>query len=221
MSDDLAAATAALLHTVDGLPDDAWSAASVCEGWTRADVVAHLALNAEALAGVVRGLLAGEAPTMYRSDEGRDADIAELAAEPPALVRERLRSSAQVLAAAIEELPVLPAGATFERTPGSGRMMSAAGVPLIRLREVEIHHADLRAGYSYDDWPTDTAIAFLDAAAPVHDGPPVVVRATDAERTWSFGDAVAGAPVVTGRVGALAWWASGRDAGTDVTTSEA
>ncbi|HWI42087.1 MAG TPA: maleylpyruvate isomerase family mycothiol-dependent enzyme, partial [Nocardioides sp.] len=82
----LEAATTRLLTTVDALPDDAWREPSHCVGWTRADVVAHLTLNAEALAGVLRGFRDGAPATMYRSDDDRDRDIADLAATAPAAV---------------------------------------------------------------------------------------------------------------------------------------
>ncbi len=32
-------------------------------------------------------------------------------------------------------------------------MGSAVGIPLMRWVEVEVHHADLRAGYTFQDWP--------------------------------------------------------------------
>ena len=38
-----------LVRTVDGLSDEQLAAPSLLPGWTRAHVVAHLALNAEAL----------------------------------------------------------------------------------------------------------------------------------------------------------------------------
>ena len=46
-------ATQRLVRTVDGLDDDALAAPSGLPDWTRAHVVAHLALNAEGLASVL------------------------------------------------------------------------------------------------------------------------------------------------------------------------
>ena len=40
---------------------------------------------------------------------------------------------------------------TFERTPG-GRVIRYAAIPGMRLREVEIHHVDLDAGFSPRGW---------------------------------------------------------------------
>jgi len=215
---DLAAATERLLHTVDQLPDDEWDVESGCTGWTRGHVIAHLALNAEGLSGAVRGLGEGVPTTMYASNEARDADIAALGAAEPAEVRERLRGSAALIAAALDQIPALPPGATFERTP-AGILMRAHDVPLLRLREVEIHHADLDAGYSHADWPTETAVRFLAHDADRYDGPPVVARATDVGRTFAFGQAGQETPVLSGTASALSWWATGRDPGGLVTSS--
>src|SRR4051794_11287560 len=78
-ADLLVDAAQRLVRTVDGLEDDDWSAPSLLPGWTRAHVVAHLALNAEALARALRGVVADgsdDGPrTMYDSDEQRQDDI--------------------------------------------------------------------------------------------------------------------------------------------------
>ncbi len=87
-----------LVRTVDGLADADYAAPSALPGWTRAHVVAHLALNAEGLAGALRGVLAGQAVPMYSSQERRDADIEELAQAEPAELRERLLAGVTGLA---------------------------------------------------------------------------------------------------------------------------
>ena len=71
--------TQRLVRTVDSLPDAAFAEPSGLPDWTRAHVIAHLALNAEGLAGALTGLVQGEPTPMYSSPEARDADIAELA----------------------------------------------------------------------------------------------------------------------------------------------
>ena len=59
--DHLTEAGQRLVRTVDGFSGDDWSAPSLLPGWTRAHVVAHLALNGEALGGVLRGRRRGRA----------------------------------------------------------------------------------------------------------------------------------------------------------------
>lgn len=215
MTTRIQSATARLLATVDALPDADWSAPSICEGWSRADVLGHLALNAEGLAGALRGLTDGVPTTMYLSNEQRDADIAELGAAPPAEIRERLRSSAAAFDEALAGLGA-PEDARFERTPG-GQSLRAGVVPLLRLREVEIHHADLAAGYTHADWPHESVVLFLELAKHQGMRPDCRVVATDGEGAWVLGSPAPDAPTYRGPASALAWWASGRDAGDLVT----
>lgn len=206
----LAAATERLLATALALPAADWAAPSLCADWTRGHVLAHLALNAEGLAGVLRGFRDGEAVPMYPSDAARDGDIAVLATATPQEVLARLVAGCATLAEVVDVAADVPAGSTFERTPG-GRLMPADGVPHLRLREVEIHHADLGAGYSASDWPPTTAMAFLHDDAQRYDGPGFHVVATDEPARWAFGSPAADAATVSGPLGALAWWATGRE----------
>lgn len=207
----LAAATDRLLATARALPAADWAAPSLCTGWSRGHVLAHLALNAESLAGVLRGIRDGAPASMYSSDEARDGDIAVLATATPQEVLARLVAGSASLAAVLDVAAGLAPGTTFERTPG-GRLMSANAVPHLRLREVEIHHADLGAGYSASDWPPSTAMTFLHDDAERYDGPGFHVVATDEPARWAFGSPAAEAPTVSGPLGALAWWATGRTA---------
>ncbi|GAA3543192.1 maleylpyruvate isomerase family mycothiol-dependent enzyme [Nocardioides daeguensis] len=207
----LAAATDRVLATARALPAADWTGPSLCAGWTRAHVLAHLALNAESLAGVLRGIREGAPVTMYSSDRARGQDITELATAAPQVVLERLVSGCAALTEVIDVAAGLAPGSTFERTPG-GRLMPADAVPHLRLREVEIHHADLDAGYGPADWPPTTAMAFLHDDAARYDGPGFHVVATDEPARWAFGSPAADAATVSGPLGALAWWATGREA---------
>ncbi|MFC5729822.1 MULTISPECIES: maleylpyruvate isomerase family mycothiol-dependent enzyme [Nocardioides] len=218
MTTPLEGATTRLLATVEGMPPAGWQSPSLCAGWTRAHVIAHLALNAEALDGVVRGLAGGRPVPMYVSDDARNADIADLAVQPTADVLDRLRTAAAALDRSLPHLATLPQDAIFERTPGGPRVR-AAGVLLMRLGEVEIHHADLDAGYTHAHWPAETAVALLDRDAARHPGESFVAHATDLDREWTFGDPGDDAPVVSGPASALAWWATGRDPGTLLSSS--
>ena len=87
--DTIARADRALVRTVDALSDPQYAEPSQLPGWTRAHVVAHLALNGEGLAGVLHGAHLGQPQPMYASPEARDADIEELAAAAPDELRER------------------------------------------------------------------------------------------------------------------------------------
>lgn len=199
-----------LVRTVDSLDHDAWARPSLLPGWTVAHVLAHLALNAEALAGALTGVTHGSPVNMYRSQDARDADIEELAAAGPARIRDRVFGSVTLFGEALAELPRELAGTRIERTPGSGTFFPAGAVGSMRLREVEIHHADLDAGYSPADWPEEFTVLLLDHAAKRWDGATgFEARASDLGRSWTFGSA---GPTVTGRGHELAWWATGRPA---------
>ena len=140
-------ATQRLVRTVDGLDDEALAGPSALPDWTRAHVVAHLALNAEGMAGVLDSRAEGQPTTMYSSDEARSGDIEALAAADRSELRDRFLAGTTLVAEAVERFPDELWTETFERTPG-GRVVRYAAVPGMRLREVEIHHVDLDAGYS-------------------------------------------------------------------------
>lgn len=212
---DLSEATRRLIRTTDRLTDEQYAEPSGLPGWTRAHVLAHLALNAEALAGALHGVVEGRRVPMYPSQEARDADIADLAEQEPTTIRTRLLGGSTDLADAITAVPDDQHGVTFERTPG-GRSVPVDAVPGMRLREVEIHHADLDAGYDRSAWAPEFAAYVLDTVLTREDaGTPFTVRASDLGRTWEYG---VGGPVVSGRCVDLAWWVTGRGSGDGLTS---
>lgn len=225
--DLLPAADQALVRTVDGLDDDAWAAPSLLPGWSRAHVVAHLALNAEGLAGVLHGAHLGRPQPMYASPEARDTDIAELAGVEPAVLRERFLASTATFSEALAAMHAGDWAGRFERTPG-GPDFALANVALMRVREVEIHHADLDAGYTADDWSEGFRTLLLDSMTKRPYPAPFVVRPTDLDGTWEYGEgggqggqSAGTVPVVTGPSAAAAWWLTGRGAGEGLTSDSA
>ncbi len=205
-------ATSRLLATVERLDDPDWHADTVLPGWTRAHVVAHLALNAEGLAGVLDGLAEEERAPMYVSDERRDAEIDELAGAEPVTLRERLRAGAAAFADAVRRVPESGWRGTFDRLP-SGPTMPAGALPGMRHREVQIHHADLGAGFSHRDWPADFVADLLDTVAVDHAGSgPFRVTASDLGRSWQIAeDSDRTGPEVIGTGSELCWWLAGRE----------
>lgn len=218
--EQLAEADQRLVRTVDSLPGAAYDEPSALPGWTRGHVVAHLALNAEALAAVLVGITRGAVPPMYPSSEQRDTDIAELAAAGPAELRARLMGSGAELVDAIARAPGDRLDILVERTRGSERTFPARDVAGMRLREVEIHHADLAAGYTRADWPLPFATYLLETmTARGGSDRPFTVEPTDAGDTWQAGDASTG-PVVRGTTADLGWWLTGRGTGEGLTSSD-
>lgn len=211
------AADRSLIGTVEGLTDDQLAAPSLLPGWTRAHVVAHLALNAEALTGVLRGAASGEPVPMYPSQAVRDSDIEELAGASRDELRARLVQGTEGFAEAAADPPD-PGDARFDRVPG-GPSLPVAAVRLMRWREVEIHHADLDAGYTRADWTDDFTVALLDSMAHRPWLRPGRLQATDLGRSWEYGDRAGGdVPTISGQARDLGWWATGRGTGEGLTT---
>ena len=210
----LADATNKLVRTVDDLSDEELAAASLLPGWSRAHVVAHLALNAEGLAGALVGTREHRAVPMYSSQEDRDQDIENLAAEDSSVLRERFLAGTATLGEEIAGLPDNLADTRIERTPG-GRTFRAAAIPGMRLREVEIHHVDLDAGYSRASWPVEFGVSLLESMVRADASGPFTAYVVDADRTFERGD---GGPRVSGTAADLGWWLTGRGNGEGLTS---
>jgi maleylpyruvate isomerase len=217
----LESATRRLVRTVDAMADFQFAEPSLLPGWSRGHVVAHLVLNAEGLAAALEGVREHRAVPMYASQEARDGDIEELSGADPTVLRDRMLASTSAIHEGAEELPVELYAARIERTPGSDRSFTAGRVAEMRLREVEIHHADLDLAYTWAEWPSDFTTLLLDNRSAVHDGPPFTANAVDLGRSWAFGQADdQGGPTVTGPGPLLAWWATGRDPGDGLTSDD-
>jgi maleylpyruvate isomerase len=214
----LVEASRRLVHTVDGLTDEAFTQPSGLPGWSRGHVVAHLALNGESLARVVDGLAHADPVPMYDSDEARDADIEELATQDPPVLRERLLGSIGLFEEAVTGLPDARWAEVVERTPG-GTPFPAHTIVGKRLREVEIHHVDLAAGYLPADWSPEFAATLVQSMLARTWPQPFRVMARDLARTWDFGPDVSGqaGPNITGDAAAIGWWLTGRGDGSDLT----
>ena len=212
--DQIAEADRRLVRTVDGFSDDDLAAPSLLPGWSRAHVVAHLALNGEGLARVLTGQRRGTPQPMYDSPEARDTDIEELAGSDAAGLRERFLKATKEFEQAVAAMTVDAESAHFERTPG-GPSFRVGNVPLMRVREVEIHHADLGASYSHLDWSDDFSAVLVESMTKRPYAEPFRVQARDLDRAWQLGDGEGGT-VVAGDAAALGWWLTGRGDGEGV-----
>ncbi len=203
-------ATQRYLATVAALSEEQLREPSLLPGWTRGHVVAHVALHAHGVARALRGLRTGEPVPVYDSQEQRDADIEAYAGGS----LEELAGMSQMAALRIAgELRLIKAVGTVERTPG-GRVLSVVDVVETRWREVEIHHADLDAGYSPADWPDYFATYLLELAAEDRaEEFAATLHATDVGKTVRVGQ---GGHGIAGTASALAWWLIGRGDGEDL-----
>ncbi len=144
----LAAQTDQLLATAHTLTDCASD--SLCVGWTRAHVLAHLSLNAEGLMRLVRAAVDGSGETMYAGAAERDADIETRAMIPQSELTRLLAESAAALALQLARLGPQHAEVRVERVPG-GMTFTAGSLARRRLVEVVYHHVDLDAGFGFAD----------------------------------------------------------------------
>jgi maleylpyruvate isomerase len=220
--DEMAAATDRLLETVDGLSAEAVRGPSLLPGWTRGHVLTHVARNADALVNLVLAARTGDGRPMYPGGpDGRAAEIAAGAGRHLGDLRLDLAESAErLLAAFAEGFPEV----ARSREIAMPRDATAYGweIPHIRTREVEIHHVDLDAGYTPDDWDPGFAARTLDQLTPffrsARDCPVGVLVATDADTRW---EVAAEGPELAGPATSLAAWLVGRSPGRGLELSSA
>jgi maleylpyruvate isomerase len=215
--DETVVATARYLEALTELDEAQLRAPSLLPGWSRAHVIAHVARNADALGEVLRGAQAGETRWMYESQERRDADV-EAGAKLPLdeLLADSVAAAGRWRQAA-NELHSAHLEALGRRTPGA-EPWPVRRVGMMRLTEVEVHHADLGIGYTADQWPAAFVEALMKRRHRELSERGVALRwhATDTGATWETGEG----PEVTGSAADLVWWLLGRGSGEGLACSE-
>ncbi len=205
------AGTARFLEVVAELPDDDLRAPSTLPGWTRAHIVGHVARNAEALTRLASWARTGVETPMYSDPVQRATEIERSATIPASTLRADLTGTAEKLDAA---LAALTAGQWQARVRSAlGRVIPAAEVPWMRIREVWLHAVDLDAGATVADLPDGVLDLMLDdvtAALSGKDGCPALeLVATDRSRSWRLGQGDSGT-VVTAPAADLVGGLTGR-----------
>lgn len=202
-------ATARLLRTVDALSDDDMQAPSALANWSRGHLVTHLARNADGIRNMLLCARTGEDAFMYPSGALRNADIEAGSTRPPALIRLDLDAAADRFA--IDARAMTEAQWTAQVPMGPGDVAVKPQAPAstltwMRLREVEVHHVDLDAGYSFADTASELVQRLLDHTVGLLGGAgtlPCQLVATTSGRTLAIGS---GGPTLTGADHALLAW---------------
>jgi maleylpyruvate isomerase len=186
-------ATRRLLRSIDGLGDEDMRAPSRLPGWNRAEVITHLARNADGTRGMIEAAARNEVAAMYPGGaEQRAADIAAGADERAAALLLDLRRASDAL---IDAWSALPADA-WDRIGITSVERTMRDMLWVRLREVEVHHVDLALGYEASDWPVPFVAAALadtfssfdqraSSARPIVDAS-FRVASTDHDAAWQI-----------------------------------
>ncbi|QLJ04425.1 maleylpyruvate isomerase N-terminal domain-containing protein [Streptomyces sp. NEAU-sy36] len=186
--------TRLLLDAVAGLDEAAFPAPSLLPDWTRGQLVAHVAANADALCNLVHWAATGERTPMYASPEERAAGIARGTAMPAGELRSWLTGSAQKLADGLDRLT--EEQWRHEVVTAQGRTVPATELPWMRAREVCVHAVDLGTGtVTFADLPEGFLTALVAEIRArrdltvLPDGPLPEVAAWLAGRPHSLADA--------------------------------
>ena len=212
---DVDDATARLLRTAEDLDPGAVGRPSLLPGWTVGHVLTHVARNADAYTNLLTWARTGVETPAYATPTARMRDIEAGAGRP---LREQIADIRAAHERFADAGAAMPAEAWTFHLPSTGQ--SAAAVPWARLREVEVHHVDLDAGYTPADWSDAFALRVLReiVAGYATDGPSLVLRPHGVEHPLTVGDAES-APVVSGPARSIAAWRAGRADGSDLTVS--
>ena len=136
-----------------GLTDDQARQPSLLPDWTVGHVLAHIALNAEAFVNVAMDLAAGRFGVMYPGGfAGRNGDIEKYSHGSAEELRAHIERACQEFETVWPTLTGAMRQGEFGIAVGNPAG-TAIDVPLRRLREVEVHHADMGLPtFSYEDW---------------------------------------------------------------------
>ena len=206
-------ATARFLDSAETLTDANVSEPSLLPGWTRGHVLTHVARNADSLINLLNWARTGVETRQYAKPGDREAGIEAGAARPIAAQVADVREASARFADACDNMPA----ETW--TVVLADAGPAAGVVWRRLREVEVHHVDLAAGYTWRDWPDSFTHRLLHELITIRRGgdpPPVRLQPAGLSHPLDLGT---GTPAVTigGSPQDIAAWLGGRSNGGGLT----
>ena len=183
------AAHQSLLATARGLVDSDIRRASRLPEWTMGHVLTHLARNADGHCNMFEGAARGEVFAQYPGGTAQRIDEIEQGSRRPAseIVADLEGTIARLEAhwdAATDEM-----WSTGRCRSFSGEMPIAIQ-PFRRWREVEIHHHDLGATFSWRDWSEAYTMRELEttiaALGPRLDGEALALRSIDSAHVWTI-----------------------------------
>ncbi|WP_406632443.1 maleylpyruvate isomerase family mycothiol-dependent enzyme [Pseudarthrobacter quantipunctorum] len=194
------------LATVASLSDDEMAAPSLCQSWSRADVVAHVSANARALVQLIEWAATGEERRLYVSPEARAEATTALAALPRKELLAELRSSAEHFAEQAQRL----AGTLAAPEIGlNGSPLAATSIVALRISEVVVRHHDLDTAWTIEEADPDSLLDALEAAVRSLRAKhaPGMTLVTEERDQWVIGDGAL--RIESDREGMLQWLARG------------
>ena len=185
----VAASTDQLASRVAELDDAEVRVPCALPGWSRGHLLTHLARNADGLRLAILSVRSGEAIPMYPSSASRDADIDAGASRPARIIIDDFALSAHALATDVRMMTSDQWRSSTQLSTVKGpSMVPAQSLLEMRLREVEIHHADLAVGYAFSSTAPATVHSLIGYAAqrlssqgPHH----LTLNATDTGHTYT------------------------------------
>lgn len=167
--------TQLLLDGMDRLSDAQLDQACTLPGWSRRQLLAHVASNARAVGRLLSWARTGRENRMYDSPGQRAAEIERGAGR--ADLRDWVRETAAELSRAVCRMP----GEAWDVpvVTAQGRTVPAAETSWMRARETCVHAIDLGAGASFADLPEGFLVALVEdvvAWRGVRPGPAVTLR---------------------------------------------
>ena len=148
-----AEASRRFLDTVTRLGEAEYAGASHLPGWTRHQLIAHVAAHADTLRNLTRWAVTGERTPIHVTMVERIVDDERGAGMTPTELLLWLHRSNADLTAALAQLT--DQHWTTEVATASGRIIPASEIPWLRARELWVHLVDLNVGVRFRDLPDD------------------------------------------------------------------
>ncbi|ANZ20881.1 hypothetical protein SNOUR_38265 [Streptomyces noursei ATCC 11455] len=214
----ITASTDRFLQTVQALADADIAGATLVPPWTRGHVITHVARATDSLCRLLAWARTGVETPQYAGMDARAAEIEAGARRPVRELAADVVAAAERFDHAVRTLP--DAAWYHEVRMRTGELRTPGTLVPTRLRELEVHHADLVAGYTFADIPLQAGRwiieDLLEAQRRRADVPPLRIEATDTGLAQELGT---GGPTITGTQADLLGWLTGRTNGTGLTTT--
>jgi maleylpyruvate isomerase len=220
MLDTVDVSTDLLLASVEALRDDEVTGPTLLPEWHRGHLLTHVARGADSLGRLLEWARTGVEQQQYPSSEARAAEIQSGSRRSIDELAADITRTAAAFEQAVRSLP--DAAWSVVVRPRTGEPATAERLVFIRLRELEMHHVDLAAGYAFADIPPEVTTLVIDDILASHErrpdsGPRLRISATDVTLERELGS---GGPLVTGDQADLLGWLSGRTDGAALSLPE-